>query len=995
MSGEQICSGCGGQLYPGDRFCAHCGEAQEGTGASGGPGGSPWDPVLEKLRAATEGKYEIGRVLGTGGMAAVYLARETRLNRQVAIKVMSPGLMMQPGMIERFRHEAVTVAGLNHPNIVTIYTVEETDDLHFFVMEHIAGPSLEAVISRDGPLPKSVVKAWLTQIASALGDAHRQRVIHRDVKPANILLHTDGNAIVTDFGIAKKPRRSTLTQTGMTLGTPAYMSPEQCSSREVTASSDQYSLGIVAYEMLVGEPPFSGPSLEVMKAHVETRPIPITTHRPHCPADLVSAVERMLEKEPADRWSSLQDMIAAIGGAPIAHDDPIRTQLAALASKGGQRARLRVKGKGGVATASPPDGQTPIVLPARRPLFEREPAPPSPAVSPPAGQRTVTPPEEQEALPDFLKTETPAPVATLVLSPAPHSLWVGHTLQLEASPLDAGGRRLRGRHVTWQSGAPETADVSSSGVLTAHQPGTVRVTARCEGEVDTVELEIVPVRAASVKIRPWRRILAAGSSLQFKALVGGNDGSWLTDRPVSWASNDPAVIAVSGDGEVTAIAPGQAEVTATCEEQAGSWALRVVEPGAPYWIGRFWWTAPAVAIAILMLWLAFRPEPAPDPIPDPAPPGEQAVEVRGPVDPVPIDPGAFQQLARGAREDMYNARDAAITVGARELYAEQFDALDRRRGEAETAWIAVDYELANDLFSVLVTGYRELEQRARARETNTRSAAAAARESARNQERAARSAGALQYFPSQMGQAQERLRRAEGDWGNGRYGEAEGAFTNLTGVFRDLARRSVTRAQRAGAESARSRADSERLRAVTAGAPSRAADRLATLDRSYSSAESQMNAGQYGSATTAFDAMATDYRRLAEDLESQPPPPVEPDVVEPLRSADEVLGEKIERFRVLFASESLDRINEELYDGDMPSDDREMLASIFERADNIQAELTEQQLDVGVGLATANIKFRLVFTRARGGRSADWDPKFELSFAFRDGDWRLVRVRQD
>src|SRR5256712_4721081 len=288
-------------------------------------------------------------------MAAVLLAREIKLNRRVAIKVMSPSLMLSPGMIERFHREAVTVAGLNPPNIVTISTVEETDKAQYFVMKYVAGPSLEAVIRKDGPLPISVVKVWLTQVASALGYAHRRGVVHRDIKPANILLDDEGNAIVTDFGIAKVSREPSLTQIGATVGTPAYMSPEQCQSKEITAASDQYSLGIVLYEMLTGEPPFEGPSLEVMQAHVQTRPRPISVARPDCPRELQTAVFRMIAKEPAERWPAMEDVIAAVGGPPLAHDDPIPLQPP------------EPGGGGETGGATPAPGKTPVSKPTPTP----------------------------------------------------------------------------------------------------------------------------------------------------------------------------------------------------------------------------------------------------------------------------------------------------------------------------------------------------------------------------------------------------------------------------------------------------------------------------------------------------------------------------------------------------------------------------------------------------------------------------------------------------
>src|SRR5438270_8818244 len=226
-----------------------------------------WARILARLRAAVAGEFEILREIGSGGMAAIYLAREIALNRQVAIKVMSPALLTGPGMVERFRREARTVAALDHRNIVTIHAVREYEDLHFFVMKFIKGRSLEHVIRTTGPLPIPIVRGLLYMIGDALSHAHRRQVYHRDVKPANILIDTEGNAIVTDFGIAMGADAEGQTHSAVILGTPAYMSPEQCYARPVTAASDQYSFGVVAYEMITGRTPFTGSQFVVMEAH--------------------------------------------------------------------------------------------------------------------------------------------------------------------------------------------------------------------------------------------------------------------------------------------------------------------------------------------------------------------------------------------------------------------------------------------------------------------------------------------------------------------------------------------------------------------------------------------------------------------------------------------------------------------------------------------------------------------------------------------------------
>jgi serine/threonine protein kinase len=248
------------------------------------PVASAWTAVVERLRAATLGEFVLDRELGRGGMATVFLAHEVALNRKVAIKLMAPGLLMGEGMVERFRQEAVTVANMSHPNIVTIHTVRQIDDLHFFVMKFVEGRSLEHVVATGARVPIDAVRSLLFQVGNALAYAHRRGVIHRDVKPANILLDADGNAVVTDFGIAKVAESTTHTQTGTMVGTPAYMSPEQCYAGQVSWPSDQYSLGIVAYELLTGRVPFSGPSFTVMKAHIEggVRTVPPSSSSASC-----------------------------------------------------------------------------------------------------------------------------------------------------------------------------------------------------------------------------------------------------------------------------------------------------------------------------------------------------------------------------------------------------------------------------------------------------------------------------------------------------------------------------------------------------------------------------------------------------------------------------------------------------------------------------------------------------------------------------------------
>jgi len=288
---------------------------------------------LDALRRATLGGYEILVEIGRGGMATVYLAHDLALDRKVAIKVLAPALLlMGEGMVERFKREARTAAALSHPHIIPIYAVKESDQVLYFVMKHVQGRSLDHVIRDVGPLPIAMTQAILAQVGDALGYAHRHGVIHRDIKSANIMLDEEGWAVVTDFGIAKVVQAQGLTVTGVTVGTPTYMSPEQCATEELTGASDQYSLGVVAYEMLTATLPFQDDSImSVMYAHFNQTPRPVTELRPDCPPNLAAAVMRMLEKDPARRWASMDDVVAVCGRPSLRHDDPIRREMITLA----------------------------------------------------------------------------------------------------------------------------------------------------------------------------------------------------------------------------------------------------------------------------------------------------------------------------------------------------------------------------------------------------------------------------------------------------------------------------------------------------------------------------------------------------------------------------------------------------------------------------------------------------------------------------------------
>lgn len=252
-------------------------------------------------------------------MGIVYRAKDKRLKRFVAIKLLPPELSFRRDVRQRFLREAETAAQLSHPNIVPIYSVDEVENLVFFVMACVDGDNLATRLKERGPMPIAEVRRVLTEVADALSYAHARGVIHRDIKPDNILMDgVDGRALVTDFGIARAASgdgdSARLTATGIAIGTPAYMSPEQASGdRDVDGRSDLYSLGIVAYQMLVGEPPFIGTTTPVLLVkHLAEAPIPVDQRRADIPPDMVQTVMRLLQKSPEHRFQTATELVQAL-----------------------------------------------------------------------------------------------------------------------------------------------------------------------------------------------------------------------------------------------------------------------------------------------------------------------------------------------------------------------------------------------------------------------------------------------------------------------------------------------------------------------------------------------------------------------------------------------------------------------------------------------------------------------------------------------------------
>ncbi len=274
--------------------------------------------LAARLADSLTDEYTIEGEIGRGGMGVVFLARDLRLKRRVAIKVLPPDLAYRSEIRTRFTREAQTAARLSHPHIVPIHAVGEADGLVYFVMGFVDGEALGARLKRRGKLPIEEVRRIMKETSDALGMAHTMGIIHRDIKPDNILLDgTRRRVMVTDFGIAKAltdAGSGTLTGTGVAIGTPTYMSPEQAAGeREIDARSDLYSLGVVAYEMLLGRVPFKAPTIPGILMKQITEPPPdIMVGRPECPEELAATVIRCLEKDPEGRWPTADALRRAL-----------------------------------------------------------------------------------------------------------------------------------------------------------------------------------------------------------------------------------------------------------------------------------------------------------------------------------------------------------------------------------------------------------------------------------------------------------------------------------------------------------------------------------------------------------------------------------------------------------------------------------------------------------------------------------------------------------
>lgn len=311
-----LCVHCSTPVGDEAKYCHSCGSMVSDAGgqaaANASMDQSAFAHLERMLREETAGEYVLGKMLGRGGMAVVYLAEETRLGRKVALKVLPPELTFGHG-VDRFLREAKTAATLDHPGIIPIYRIASGGRLFWYAMKYLEGQSLEDVLRERGAYSLEESIELLEQVADALDYAHEHQVIHRDIKPANVMLDSRNRVIITDFGIAKAMSEGALTASGSIIGTPYFMSPEQGMGKPVAGAADQYSVAVMAFRMLAGHIPIDGDSaIDILHKHCMVEPPRLEDSAPHIPKHVCDAIDKALSKKPDDRFPNIRAFVKAM-----------------------------------------------------------------------------------------------------------------------------------------------------------------------------------------------------------------------------------------------------------------------------------------------------------------------------------------------------------------------------------------------------------------------------------------------------------------------------------------------------------------------------------------------------------------------------------------------------------------------------------------------------------------------------------------------------------
>jgi len=532
------CPRCDTPLPTESRFCLNCGLNVSGDTGTGTPVPVEVGPDIEQaLRAELAGMYDIERELGRGGMGAVFLAMERQLGRRVAVKVLPPAFSFGQGAVERFKREARTAATLDHPHVIPIYRVSEKDTLLWYAMKYVEGYALTDVMEGEPHLGFARAADVVRQVAEALQYAHDRGVIHRDIKPGNVLIGPDGWVTVTDFGIAKATGDSSITGSGSMLGTPFYMSPEQCSGVVLGPAADQYSLAVMAFQMLTGHLPFAGVSVvDVIKQHCFD-PVPsLAEHRPDIPPSLAGVIERGLAKEPSDRFPSVRHFADAFGRAARGEELGAATITGPVTPRATARRpapvpRHRGLWAGGAVAA--------VVLVAAAVVFrpwDRAGLPPAPATDPSPPAATGAPPPA-----------APAASAVLVLRGVP----AGASIRLDGEPaanpvvmsagvrhavvVSAPGFRPWQAIITPSAGdtvrrpvqlAADTASgVASASASPAGPPGYLTIGSR--------PLSTMAINGRTAPSNPVTNLEVAAGLVAIRFSVTDSSGTWSRDTTVA------------------------------------------------------------------------------------------------------------------------------------------------------------------------------------------------------------------------------------------------------------------------------------------------------------------------------------------------------------------------------------------------------------------------------------------------------------------------------